>query len=268
MLKYINLSISQLYRVTLFLFLLFLSHLAFSQEGDSAKAIYHFGGAVTLTTNGISLIPTFTLDKPALMFNMSVGNRKLSFEPQFRFSLEGKPWAFIFWWRYKLIQTEKFRFTLGTHPALAFRPATSIINGVSEDVLIAKRYLAGEVSPNYMLSENISIGTYYLYSHGFDKGATRNVHFLTINSKFSNIKLSNQVYINLHPQFYYLKMDEQDGFYFTSTFALARRNFPLSLNAIINKVIQTDISASKDLIWNVSLIYSFNKEYVRKQRQF
>jgi len=38
----------------------------------------------------------FTLGKPAAIFDLSVGNERLAFEPQFRFSLEGKPWSFIF----------------------------------------------------------------------------------------------------------------------------------------------------------------------------
>ncbi len=139
-----------------------------------------------------------------------------------------------------------------------------MINGIPEDVMVSKRYLAAELSPNYFLTKNISVGMYYLHSRGFDEGVTKNVHFLTINSKFSNIKLSNQVYFSFYPQIYYLKMDEQDGFYFTSTFALAKKNFPISLQSIINKVIDTNITASKDFVWNISLIYSFNKEYVRK----
>lgn len=65
------------------------------------------------------------------------------------------------------------------------------------------------------------------------------------------------------PQFYYLKQDERDGFYVTSKLTLAKRNFPLSISAIINKTIQTDITAGKNFVWNESLIYSFNKKYVK-----
>jgi post-segregation antitoxin (ccd killing protein) len=67
------------------------------------------------------------------------------------------------------------------------------------------------------------------------------------------------------PQIYYLKMDESDGFYFTSSLTLARRNFPITVSALINKTIQTEISASKDFVWNASLIYSFNNRYVKAQ---
>lgn len=59
-------------------------------------------------------------------------------------------------------------------------------------------------------------------------------------------------------------MEENDGVYFSSTLTLASRKFPLSISALINETIQTKIPADKNFVWNVSLIYSFNKEYVEK----
>ena len=86
--------IKKLFKKTLLLLaLLHLSYLAFSQKTESTQIASHFGGAVTVTNNGISFIPTFTLGKPAVIFDLSMGKR-LSFEPQFRFALEGKPWSF------------------------------------------------------------------------------------------------------------------------------------------------------------------------------
>jgi hypothetical protein len=85
-----------LIRALLLFVLLSLFHFSFPQKTDSTKIARHIGGAVTVTNNGISLIPNFTLGKPAAIFDLSVGGKKLSFEPQFRFALEGKPWSFIF----------------------------------------------------------------------------------------------------------------------------------------------------------------------------
>ncbi len=240
------------------------THFVFSQKVDSIKTINHFGGAVTVTNNGISLLPTFSLGKPAVMFDMSVGNKKLSFEPQLRFSLEGNPWAFLFWWRYKLLNTDKFQVKVGAHPAIAFKTVPTIsMNGDTNETIVAQRYLAMEFSPNYFITKNISIGIYYLHSHGFDEGATKNTHFVTINSNISNIKLSEQFFLKFNPQIYYLRMDELEGYYVTATFTLASRNFPLSLQSIVNQTIETNIPARNDFVWNVSLIYSFNKDYVK-----
>ena len=240
------------------------AHFAFAQKIDSTKTINHVGGGVTATNNGISLLPTFSLGKPAVIFDMSVGNKKLSFEPQLRFSMKGKPWVFLFWWRYKLLENEKFFIRIGAHPAFAFKTVPITINGDTSQTMIAHRYLAGEFSPNYYIKKNISIGIYYLHSHGFDEGATRTTHFITVNSNFSNIKLSANYYMKFFPQLYYLRIDEKEGYYGTATLTFARRNFPLSLQSILNQTIETNIPAKRDFVWNASLIYTFNNEFVRK----
>lgn len=239
-----------------------LSFFAFCQETDSIKAPLHVGGGVTVTNNGISFIPTFTLGRPAAIFDLSIG-RKLSFEPQFRFALEGKPWSFIFWGRYKLVKTDKVAITLGAHPAILFKTITETTDGVTKEYIRAQRNLAAEFSPNYFLTKNISIGMYYLYGYSLESYAVRNVHYLTLNANFYRISLPSDFYLKFTPQVYYLNMDKQDGFYCSSIFTLARKNIPLSVSALLNKAIETEIQ-SKDFVWNLSLIYSFGNEYVKR----
>jgi hypothetical protein len=258
--KSILLKSIKLFPKTLLLFVfLILARFTFAQETDSTKSSLQFHGAVSITNKGISIIPTFTLDKPAVALLLSMKKRNLSFEPELRFAIDGKPWGFVFWWRYKLLQTQKFFVRAGAHPAIAFKTVPG--NGVSKNTTVSRHYVAGELAPNYLLSKNISAGTYYLYAHGIEKDAVQHTHFLTLNSNFSNIRLSRKFYATVTPQVYYLKMDRQDGFYFTSAFAFAKSNLPLTLSAVINKTIQTDIAGSKDFVWNVSLTYSFNKKY-------
>ena len=247
----------------LVLFLLLLVHFSFSQKSDSSKRITHFSGSVSVTNNGLSLVPTFSLGEPAALVNLSIGGKKFSFEPDMRFALEGKPWSFRFWARYKLLKTEKFAITLGSHPALNFKTFTSTVDGT--ETTVVRRFLAGELSPNYFITKNISIGVYYVYAYGFDQGTPKNNHFVTLNSNFSNIKLPFNFLMRFTPQFYYLKQDQREGYYFTSEFHLEKKNFPLSVSSIINKAIESNIIGSEDFVWNISLIYSFNKkEYVEK----
>jgi len=251
-------------RHLILLLLLFSIHvIGFSQNTDSTKVISNFGGAVSVTNNGISFIPTFSLGKPAAIFDMSVG-RKLSFEPQFRFALEGKPWSFVFWWRYKLVKTDRVAVTVGAHPAILFRTITDTVNGVSQEIIRAQRNVAFELSPSYYFTKSISMGMYYLYGYSFEKDVIKNVHYLTLNAGFSNIRLPFKFYFKFNPQVYYLKMDEQDGFYFSTVLTLANRKIPLSVSTLMNKIIHTNITASKNFVWNVSLIYAFNNKYVEQ----
>ena len=242
----------------LFIFILSITCFSFAQKIDSVKSIIHFSGAGGVTNNGISLIPTFSLGKPAAIFDMSIAKSRFSFDPEFTFSLKGKPWYFLFWFRYKLVNNDKFRMHVGTHLGLNFKDAV-LADDDSTKVTIEERYWASEISPNYFLTKNISVGIYYLYSHGLDPTTVKNSHFITVNAGFSNIKLTNKFFMGITPQFYYLKQGEHDGFYFTSAFTLAKSNLPLSISSIINKEIQSDISGSKDFVWNITLTYFFNK---------
>lgn len=87
----------------LYLTLVMLSIPLSGQEKVSTENNLHVAGSAGLTNNGISLIPNFSLGDPAAIFNLSVSKGRLSFETDFNFSLEGKPWFILYWLRYKEI---------------------------------------------------------------------------------------------------------------------------------------------------------------------
>jgi len=159
----------------LIVLLLLLSQFALSQKLDSLKRTRYFSGVISVTNNGISIIPSFSLGKPAAIFIFSMAKRKFSFEPDIRFSLKGKPWSFVFWSRYLLVSREKFKMNAGANLGINFKTAVLPINGDSTEINVARRYLAGELFPRFLLSKNISVGIYYLFSHGLDPGSIRNI---------------------------------------------------------------------------------------------
>jgi hypothetical protein len=246
-----------------FVFLLFALH-TYSQKTDSTKSFPYVSGAVSVTNNGISIVPSFSLGKPAIQFNMYMGKNRLSFEPDIRFSLAGKPWSMLFWGRYKVVTGSRFNMNVGAHLGLNYITSPQLINGDTNTTTVTRRYLATEVFPRYSLTKNISVGIYYLYSHGLDAGTIGNTNFVTFNTNFSDIKISDQFFIGFNPQFYYLKLDAEDGFYFTSTLTVAKKNFPLAVSSTINKIINTNIKGSKNILWNISLVYTFNKKYLKE----
>lgn len=54
----------------LILAFLLLTHSSFSQKKDSTSNIFHLSGSVGITNNGISIVPSFSLGKPAIQFNL------------------------------------------------------------------------------------------------------------------------------------------------------------------------------------------------------
>jgi hypothetical protein len=247
--------------IFLFIFLIFSFYATFSQQTDSTQTPSFLRGQITATNNGVSLIPTFSLGRPAVLFDMNVGKGRLSFDPMFRFGMNGKPWAFVFWWRYKLIQQKKFNLGLGAHPSVVFRDISVTENGTTRNFLAAQRFFAWEVSPTYLVSKNASLGLYYLGSKGLTRDVLQHTTFVALRSIF-NLKLSDNFSLGFIPQAYYLKMDDNDGTYVNATLNLFKRNFPVSLNAIASKAIKTEI-AGKDFLWSVGLVYNINNQYAK-----
>lgn len=258
---------SNLYlKVKLFLLVVFLciTHKSFPQKSDSLKMMSHFSGSVTLTNNGISTIPSFTLGKPAVIFSMSAG-RKVSFEPELRLSLDGKPWMFIFWGRYDLWKSDRHLIRSGLNMQFNFNEVLVTTNGITNEFQAASRWLTGDLSQSYFVTKNYSVGIYYMYSHTLEKTGIKDLHYLAFKNSFLNIRLPKHYFLKFVPQVYYLRLGEKEGLYFSETLTLAQRNIPLTISSIVTKPIKTNILINNHLLWNINLTYSFNNEYVRRK---
>lgn len=250
--------------------LLFCSLKGVSQVADSIKRIDPVldtttrqenkksvvSGAVSVTNNGISLVPAFSLEKPAAIFDISIKKKKFSFEPEFALGFEDiKPWYFVFWFRYKLIETSKFNLGVGFHPGFLFSTTNIFDNGVSKEYFTTARFFVGALTPSYTIAKDISVGVYYQYSRGYNIDLKQS-QFLGANLNFSNISLGSKFYIKAAPQVYYLRNDEKDGFYANASITLAKRNLPFSVSTLLNKKLQSEIP-SKNFLWNISFTYSY-----------
>ncbi|SNR45890.1 hypothetical protein SAMN04488009_1895 [Maribacter sedimenticola] len=236
-----------------------------NNAGDN-KFLHDFRGTASITHNGVSLVPSFSLGDPALLFDLKFRKDKLSFEPDMRFSLDAKPWTMLFWFRYKAIEKNKFSLRIGAHPAVNFRTVSVIRNGTTEELLESRRYLGGEIVPRYQITNKIGVGMYYLYGRGFDAGV-KQTNFLVLNTSFNQIQISEQLVINFTPQVYYLTSDKLTGYYTSAFLTLAKKNCPFSLTGVVNKGLRTQILPDDDFTWSVLLNYSFssNKRSIHKQ---
>jgi len=222
---------------------------------------FYFRADLSITNNGFSIIPAFTLGEPAAFLDMRMGNKRLSFEPQFRYSLEGRPWSFVFIYRYKAIIKPKFELAFGGHlPGLNYITSTVVIGGIEEQLSVVRRFLALEILPTYKFSDHISVGVYYLRGRGFQKHGPQNSTFVSLLGNFNKIKLAGKTYLSFNPQAFYLKLDAEDGYYVNLTTTFGIRGFPLTISGIVNKAIESEIPAP-DFDWNVSLIYTLDKQF-------
>lgn len=252
-------------RLSLFLLALFFSSKSYSQSEETSgkPLIRHFNGTITATNNGISIIPAFTLGRPAAFFDLSVGGDRLSFDPMFRFGMNGKPWTFVLWWRYKLIKDKRYSLSAGAHPAFLFQEKEVIVDGEVHKVFIANRYIAGEINQMYKFTDKFSMGIYYLHGYGLNEIGPKNSDFLALNMVFSNLRIGEEYSVKINPQLFFLRVDENSGSYINSSFTLSKDEFPISFQTFFNKKINSAV-AGDDLVWNVSLLYNFSNQFVKK----
>ena len=244
---------------------LLLSFKAYSQSSDSEgkPLIRHFNGTITATNNGISIIPAFTLGRPAAFFDLSVGGDRLSFDPMFRFGMDGKPWTFVLWWRYKLIKDKRYTLSAGAHPAFLFQEKEVVVDGEVRKVFIANRYVAGEINQMYKFTDKFSLGIYYLHGYGLNEIGPKNSDFLALNMVLSNLRIGEDFSVKINPQLFFLRVDDQSGSYINSSFTLSKDDFPISFQTFFNQKIKSTVGGD-DLVWNLSLLYNFSNQFVKK----
>lgn len=238
--------------------------IVFSRDADSTTVPLDVGIRIGITNNGFSFIPAFTLDEPATSLDISLKWKKFSIEPQFQYSLKGKPWSFIFFYRYKAITRNNYQLTVGSHlPALAFVTADALSGEGSPDRILVDRIVAGELINTLVVNPNFIVGMYYIYSRGVKTESLRNGHYLSLNASFPNIRISDKIRLNYSPQVFYLRLDDRDGYYVSSNVTMTITDFPISFGSTMYKTFNKEIGG-KDFNWNISLYYFFNKMYFGK----
>jgi len=158
------------------------------------------------------------------------------------------------------MNSKKFQFKIGAHPAYSFKTITVIHDGTTKEILRARQNVAGEFAPVFKVGKNINFGPYYIYAYCPEKDMIKHSNFISFRANFSNINLSDKYFMRLMAQSYYLKLDADDGFYVNSTLSLIRRNFPLSVSSTVNYKIESTIPGD-DFLWNVNLTYAFGGKY-------
>ncbi len=244
-------------------FLLF-SQICYAEtSADSTQKEMQFATTALITNNGVSVIPIFSLGKPAAIINFTVG-RKFTFEPEFRVSLEGKPWSFIYWFRYKLAKTPKFSLSIGAHPAIIFKTIPVTFNGNNEQILRAQRFVAAEMAQNYRFNNHVNLGFYYLVGAGSVENKTKPTNLLVLRSGYNNINLGKEFVAGINSQLIYLFTNGEEGSYVNATLTLAHKRSPVSLSYFYNQPINTSITGGKNPLWNIGATYAFNKMFKLK----
>ncbi len=239
--------------------LLVVASIGYAQEKkDTTYTAFKFSGNLNFTTNGISPIPAFSLGKPAILINLSLKNKKFSYDPEMAFSIKGVPWFFNNFFRYKLIEKTKFQFRTGLNWAISYSYPQVRLNGVDQTIARGERFLWLELMPRYKISEKIAISSITFSGYNFEPGSVKRINYISIMGNFTKLRLTQVFYCNIFPQLFYLNLDgSSDGFFVSGIMGIGHSKFPLFVSIQVNKTLTTSISPDPGFKWNVRLAYSF-----------
>ena len=147
-------------------------NLSYSQNNNQQGFLDDFKASASITNNGISLVPTFSLGDPAILFDVKLIKGKYSFEPDIRYSLEGKPWTMLFWFRHKTVEKKNFSLRTGIHPGVNFRTIQINRDVVNENII--------EANETSNVSISVIIFLSFLYKTKNLKKSTKFIFFCLV----------------------------------------------------------------------------------------
>jgi hypothetical protein len=235
--------------------LLNLSNLVFSQQGDTLKQIEPLKASANflLTNKGISLFPNLSLGKPAAILSLVVGKKHFFFEPELRWRLNGNPWSYIFWLRYRSSKTEHFSWHIGAHPSYVMRENDVTVNGKDTKRWIAQRNVAAEIVPVWHYSPKFMLALQVLASRGSDTAyGVQKSFYASLQPRFPHIALSKNYYLGFFPQVFHLVLDDKEGTYYSHLVSLNKKDLPFYFTSIFTYKLKSSISGDQ-IVWNVGL---------------
>jgi hypothetical protein len=247
----------------LFTFLLLNVSFYVSAQTDSTKNVHpetvgnawQVHGVIMVTNNGISPVPAFSLGKPALMTAVFIKKGGFTFSPEFNYGSDGKPWVVNQWFRYQF-DKKKLTYRVGINHSLFFGRQTVVKD--NKDILIAKlnQYGVLEAGLTYKLSAKNTISLTYWRSYGLDYGSVKTGSFISLAGTFSQIPLSNSLFLQLRPNLFYLNNDIPFEGLFVSTIAtVSHKKYPFSL--FVQGVQPISSTPASKPNWNYGLNYIF-----------
>lgn len=238
------------------LFLLLVSSFSvFAQKKDSLKKTepLHASANIQVTNNGVSLFPNLMLGKPAVIINLTVGKKNIFFEPELRWRLNGEPWSYIFWLRYRPKRTEHFSWHVGAHPSYVVRPSQVIVNGKTENRWVAQRFLAAEFVPVWHYSPKFALGLHILGSKGLDKNyGVQKSSYVSLQPRFPHIGVSKDYYLGFFSQVFHLTLDQTQGTYYSQMLSINKMKLPFYISSIFTYKLKGNVPGDK-IVWNIGL---------------
>lgn len=231
--------------------------LAVSGQNDSTKAKATLTGLILVTNNGIAQIPAYSLDRPAASALLFLKIRRFSYEPDFNFALDGRPWGFGHSFFYHVAHKNKFRLRMGPALGLAFSYPEVMQNGELVRINKGERYFITKILPSYIFSRRTTLSLIYWNGQNLEKQSINSINFLSALLSITQLPLGNKLYTSWYPQVFYLNVDGDDGLFLSPVVAVGVKNIPFYLSSQVNATLWTKMNPRPAFKWNVAVNYAF-----------
>jgi len=252
-----------MHRIYTFLLLVF-SLFAIQGFGQTQDTL-SFNADIGLTNNGISNVPNFSLNKPAITSYLSFTRGRFSFDPQIHFSTEFKPWQNSYWLHYKLIDQANFKMRTGTGLNFSYDYGSVIADGVQKSLITGHSYFNADLSADYTVNKYLTISPIYLYGKGREKSGAGYLHYVALVTNFQNIDIGSQLKMAISPQIYHVLLDGLNGDFFSTNLALQSKQSPFSISAMMNTPIGHSNTLAADFVWSLCLHLKIEKQFLFKK---
>ena len=226
-------------------------------QKDSTRYKPELSGVITLTSNGISQIPAYSLDKPAISAFFYLKLKRFSYEPDINYGIDGRPWGMGNSFMYLVADKKKLKFKSGLALGLAFSYPEVLQGGEMIKINKSERYLIAKFIPSYLISNKTTLSINYWNAHNLEQKSINSINFLSAVLSILNVSVSQRIYCSIFPQIFYLNVDGEDGIFFSPTAAFGIKNFPLYLSSQVNATLYTNMGSDPGFKWNVAINYKF-----------
>jgi hypothetical protein len=201
---------------------------------------------------GFSPIPVPPLEYPCLSSSISIEKGNWSYDPDFTFALNAKPWMINNWLHYRVLNKNKLKVTTGINPFLYF---TSGSTNPEKRAMRANFNLSAGLFADYKISNHWSTNIDYRYDMGFN-GEVLTGNFYCVSLSFVQ-NISSSLFIGLNGHLIYFDYPGQlIGIFNTGEIILGSKRVPASVSfQAVQPVACKSVTAP--FIWNLSLNISF-----------
>lgn len=223
------------------------------EKADSVRKKLIFSGNLSINSNGMAQIPSFSLGEPALIAAFTVQKKRFSYDPQIAYGLNFRPWTIDNWLHYRLIYRPKFELRAGGNFAMFFTEYNT-----GEDIILqGQQYLTFEIAGVFKFTPKSSLSLMYWSDNGQDPG-TIDGSFYNILYERAGIEIGERILLSGNIQFYYIDYTgNNDGLFISPKIASSVKNIPLSVFFVGTQALKSNIEPFPGFKWNAGLAYVF-----------